>query len=106
LKSKGRKGFFLKKEAKTFAYWRRALSSLPPKMNKSFLVRFFKKEHFLFLTQPPDTNVPFQTGDAPLSHYRQCQRSKPAQKPRPVSSLSPRNSGTAFAVLRVAGVGE
>jgi hypothetical protein len=42
--SEGRKAFFLKKEAKTFAYWRARCGSVNALRDKSFLVLFFKKE--------------------------------------------------------------
>jgi hypothetical protein len=46
-KTKERKRFFLKKEAKTFVHWHRAWIGDKPLKSKSFLVLFFKKERFL-----------------------------------------------------------
>jgi hypothetical protein len=49
---KARKHFFLKKEAKTFAYLAYALGHRERLVNKSFLVLFFKKELLPFVSQP------------------------------------------------------
>jgi hypothetical protein len=50
--SNARKHFFLKKEAKTFAYLAYALGQRERLINKSFLVLFLKKELLPFLVQP------------------------------------------------------